>query len=115
MHTPHAWFHQQHIVLSVIALGTAVCLTLLIPEGQASTIGIDEVTSLRSTAHSLLEAGEQNQPPKVQSVSHWLLINQDIKWQWDEDALKLDEAFVNTQYDTLNPSQDEETALKFTF
>jgi|GEM_PF-4044882 len=105
---------QKFLGLSLLAL--AASLVLAAPESNASTMGIDEVTSLRSTAHSLMENKNASKEAQLETAntSHWLLINDNLKWEWDETALQLDDAFVNTNYDSLNVGTDE-TALKFDF
>jgi hypothetical protein len=102
---PTAWMPSLAFAL-LFAAGT-LCGSV-----QANTLGIDEVTSLRSTDHTVLEAGsdelaEAEITGEADRLAHWLMINDDTKWQYDEEVLALNEHFFNTNYAMLETAMDD--------
>jgi hypothetical protein len=90
---------------------------------KASTLGIDEVTSLRSTTHNVLEASDDVAEADLEDggestrLAHWLIINETTKWQFDDEVLALEENFFNTEYEALTQqtAQSESDTLALFF
>jgi hypothetical protein len=106
----------------LLALAFLLAVGTVISNGgqaQASTLGIDEVTSLRAKVHAEIEHANTEETSNLNSTkSHWLLVN-DTAWKWDESALSISEEMVNTHYDKKPPhdfdNDDEKNTLKFDF
>jgi hypothetical protein len=111
-----------------LSLFAAVALVSLLgaSSAQASTLGIDEVTSLRSTVHNVLEGSDDVAEAELQGggggestrLAHWLIINETTKWQFDDEVLALEENFFNTEYEASSPqaaAQSESDTLAVFF
>ena len=104
------------ILAFLFAVGTVVANG---GQAQASTLGIDEVTSLRAKVHAEIEQANTEEMSNLNSSpSHWLLVN-DTAWKWDESVLSISEQMVNTHYDKKPPrdydGDDEKNTLNFDF
>jgi hypothetical protein len=110
----------------LFSLFAAFVMVGLLSTAQASTLGIDEVTSLRSTTHNVLEASDDAAEAELSEdgkggestrLAHWLVINENTKWQFDDEVLALEENFFNTEYEVLaeQTAQNESDTLAVFF
>jgi hypothetical protein len=73
---------------------------------EGSLLGIDEVTSLRSTGHNTLKAEEEKAPEKP-STTTLVKANGKVIGQYDSSLITINENVVNRQYHFVKGSTPE--------